>query len=627
MTTSRDPNVIGSHYEVDGEVHQVVPRLRRQVRRMNPEVTSRLELRANTIINEVVDHNFTELSINESNGRGGAGSLSNFYSSLNSNSFVSNSNNGNTITHAARRSNDFPSLPLHGVHNNDHRVRFQDSSFDQSSIRDSISDNGRQIPTATGGGGAIMIGASPKYLQQTMQQVCLALDLSFTEANMAKIIDKITELKTTQSMSFQTQTWMNERNNLHKKISSFEEAVKEKNEINKALNLDLHDLKQVETQHIHKIELLEAQLKESSMNAAKTISELLECKSTFESFENDSNNRFQGQQEQIQQLERDASQLRHENLQLNQDLPKLKSENSDLIEQNQSLAANIESVTQSHSEDKAQWEKKLRHYKKQVLEKETKLESMANQIATIKTKCNRKLITLENDHNSALDSLCIEIQILRNIIDKHFESGANIDYTITSPDAASVTTGALSAPTRSKSLSIHANSNNSNVKDAQASRQPSQDLNPAKSPPFPEHLLASISTKLKLTASTSTSTSIPTGATAKNQTTQDPSTLYIRQLYENRYLQALKDQKDLADSNTINHATLANLLHINLHYFEKLVPKHDRLNYFKLLIKEYEMRKIVQSIDLNLIKKLVETDSILMSDVNKRLNELDKYVL
>lgn len=83
----------------------------------------------------------------------------------------------------------------------------------------------------------------------------------------------------------------------------------------------------------------------------------------------------------------------------------------------------------------------------------------------------------------------------------------------------------------------------------------------------------------------------------------------------------------MADSNTINNSTVTNLLNIHIHYLTKIIPTNERLGYFKLLIKEYQTRKILKSSDLTLIKKLVETDAGLMSDVHKRLNELDKYVL
>lgn len=67
--------------------------------------------------------------------------------------------------------------------------------------------------------------------------------------------------------------------------------------------------------------------------------------------------------------------------------------------------------------------KEIPPLEKQVAEKEAKLESLTNQIATTKTKCNRKLTTMENEHNSIVDTLAVEIQILRNIINKYFENG------------------------------------------------------------------------------------------------------------------------------------------------------------------------------------------------------------
>lgn len=623
MTASKDPNVIGSHYIVDGETFTRVPRLKRHIRGVDEEIAKRLERRANEKINQV-EQSFTELSINVSsngyvNGAGG-GSLSNFYPSVASNCQSSNNSTTNGRSLNDREATNY----IHQVSNyNGCRVRFQDSSsilYDQLSTRDSISDNGRQIQAAPNGGGGTVVtgslGVSSRYLHQMIQQVCLALDMSFTELNMTKIIDRINELKTSQSVSFQAQTWMNERNNLHKKFATLEESVSEKNGVIKALNLDVQDLKQIEVQHVNKIELLEAQLKESSMNAAKTILELLECKSSFESIENDMNTKVLQQEKQIQQLETKLDKLEKENAQLTQDLDKYKLSNLELSKENQSLTTKLNSFNQSHSDEKTQLEKKSRHLKKQVAEKEAKLESLTNQIATTKTKCNRKLTTMENEHNSIVDTLAVEIQILRNIINKYFENGHvnNEAYlaAVLPPSGLPASMSSLkdpvvSPPTRSKSLSTPKDSNTNNHNPPP---QPSSndDLEPVNSA-IPQHLVTSI---------------------AQNLNHEDPtssSTLYLRHLYENRYLHALKESKDMADSNTINNSTVTNLLNIHIHYLTKIIPTNERLGYFKLLIKEYQTRKILKSSDLTLIKKLVETDAGLMSDVHKRLNELDKYVL
>lgn len=628
MTASKDPNVIGSHYIVDGETCTRVPRLKRHIRGVDEEIAKRLERRANEKVNQV-EQNFTELSINDSsngyvNGVGG-GSLSNFYPSVASNGQSSN----NSITNGRSLNDREATNYIHQVSNyNGCRVRFQDSSsilYDQLSIRDSISDNGRQIqvaPTAAaqnGGGGTVVtgsLGVSSRYLHQMVQQVCLALDMSFTELNISKIIDRINELKTSQSVSFQAQTWMNERNKLHKKFATLEESISEKNGVIKALNLDVQDLKQIEVQHVNKIELLEAQLKESSMNAAKTILELLECKSSFESIENDMNTKVLQQEKQIQQLETKLDTLEKENAQLSQDLDKCKLSNLELSKENQSLTTKLNSFNQSHLNEKTQLEKKSRHLKKQVTEKEAKLESLTNQIAATKTKCNRKLTTMENEHNSIVDTLAVEIQILRNIINKYFENGHVNNETylaaVLPPSGlpasmSSLKNPVVSPPKRSKSLSTPKDSNNNNNN---PSPQPSsnEDFEPVNSA-IPQHLVTSI---------------------AQNLNHEDPtssSTLYLRHLYENRYLHALKESKDMADSNTINNSTVTNLLNIHIHYLTKIIPTNERLGYFKLLIKEYQTRKILKSSDLTLIKKLVETDAGLMSDVHKRLNELDKYVL
>lgn len=104
-------------------------------------------------------------------------------------------------------------------------------------------------------------------------------------------------------------------------------------------------------------------------------------------------------------------------------------------------------------------------------------------------------------------------------------------------------------------------------------------------------------------------------------------------------MHALKQCKDLADSNTIYNSTLTNLLNIHAHYYTKVFANHERLGYFKLLIKEFLiLGKILKksasgsngtgnsgsgsgtgSGDWNLIKKLIEIDAGLMSDVCKLL--------
>ncbi|CAD1807958.1 unnamed protein product [Candida parapsilosis] len=673
MTTSKDPNVIGAHYKVDGEVHTRVPRLRRNHRGVHREIADRLQDRANRTNVHAVDHDFSQLSINEGVGNvNGAASLSNFYPSL----MTSNGTSSNNSSFHARNATAHESFhhSLCQVNSfNEYGVTGRDFSsmtYQQSTIRDSVSDNGRQTPRGTPpvaqvqaqaqaqaktlalaplptqGGSIGQFGVSPAYLQQMIQQICSALDMSFSDANMSKIIDKISNLKTSQSVSFQTQTWQNERNNLQKKIASLQESISDKNNVIKALNLDVQDLKQVESQQVGKIELLEAQLKESSLNAAKTISELLECKSAFESFESESNGKFEKQEDKIVQLETSVDTLQKENHELSENLDNCKLQVLNLTNENQTLSTNLQSLDQSHSDEKSQLEKKLRHLKKQVVEKDSKLESLVNQIATTKTKCNRKITTLENEHGTLVDSLSVEIQILRRIINKYFEAGkgeedgGNGNY-----PAGLKSLNGLPPPTRSKSLSIPKNDNNNKNSDNDA-----RDNN--------NNVLPPPSTKdLDPINSASTAPHAPTALPSPSTTT----TLYLHQLYETRYLQALKHQKDLSDSNTIYNSTVANLLSIHLHYLTKFLTfggsrgasgsigsigsigpigsgsgsgsgsgpggSEPRLAYFKLLIKEYQTRKLLNGGDLSLMRKIVEVNGGLMAEAYKRVSELDKYVL
>lgn len=414
----------------------------------------------------------------------------------------------------------------------------------------------------------------------------------------------------------------------------------------KALNLDVQDLKQVELQQVGKIELLEAQLKESSLNAAKTILELLECKSAFESFELELNGKFEKQEDKIVQLETSVDTLQKENHELSENLDNCKLQVLNLTNENQTLSTNLQSLDQSHSDEKSQLEKKLRHLKKQVVEKDSKLESLVNQIATTKTKCNRKITTLENEHGTLVDSLSVEIQILRRIINKYFEAGkgeedgGNGNY-----PAGLKSLNGLPPPTRSKSLSIPKNDNNNKNSDNDA-----RDNN--------NNVLPPPSTKdLDPINSASTAPHAPTALPSPSSTT----TLYLHQLYETRYLQALKHQKDLSDSNTIYNSTVANLLSIHLHYLTKFLTfggsrgasgsigsigsigpigsgsgsgsgsgpggSEPRLAYFKLLIKEYQTRKLLNGGDLSLMRKIVEVNGGLMAEAYKRVSELDKYVL
>lgn len=623
MAASKDPNVIGSHYEVDGEVYTRIPRVRRTNRVIHEDHAKRLERKANEKMNQV-EQNFTELSIGESYGspagRAAGGSLTNFYPS-----WDKNGQSSSNCTINGRSINDFEIARFGHMTSNKEgcRVNFQDSSsfYDQLSIRDSFSDNGgRQVMMQGAGGMALngpSIGVSATYLQQMIQQICQALDLTFTELNITKIIDRINELKTSQSVSFQTQTWMNERNNLHKKITILEESVIEKKDVIKALNLDIQDLKQVESHQLNKIELLEAQLKESSLNASKTMRDLLDCKAEFDSFENDLNTRFNQQEEKVKELESKINSLTSERAQLTQDLENCKSTNVDLNQEKDAITAKLNSSTQTHSEEKAQWEKKLRHFKKQMNEKDTKMESLANQVVTIKMKCNRKLTAMENEHNLELDTYAVEIEILRNIINKYFESGnrnvsgstvSRSPLPVISPPSAVLPKSISAAPTRSKSLCIPKHTTTANT-----AKSSSSNFQPLSS-----------SAAIKPLPTTS-------------------STLYLHQLYEDRYMHALKQCKDLADSNTIYNSTLTNLLNIHAHYYTKVFANHERLGYFKLLIKEFLiLGKILKSGtgsngsgsgsngtgnsgsgsgtgDWNLIKKLIEIDAGLMSDVCKLL--------
>ncbi|KAI3406975.2 hypothetical protein KGF56_000268 [Candida oxycetoniae] len=107
----------------------------------------------------------------------------------------------------------------------------------------------------------------------------------------------------------------------------------------------------------------------------------------------------------------------------------------------------------------------------------------------------------------------------------------------------------------------------------------------------------------------------------------DSNVLYLRQLYENRYINALNESKELLDSNRINETMIVNLFKLSIGYFEKLIPRHEKNSYFNLLVKELHNRKILSKNDLNLINKLVETFDYLFGEVNSKMTEVEKRAI
>ncbi|KAI5959275.1 uncharacterized protein KGF55_005425 [Candida pseudojiufengensis] len=106
--------------------------------------------------------------------------------------------------------------------------------------------------------------------------------------------------------------------------------------------------------------------------------------------------------------------------------------------------------------------------------------------------------------------------------------------------------------------------------------------------------------------------------------TSDANLLYIRQLYEDRYLNALKENKDLLDSNSIVLSALTSLINENINYFNQIIPKNERFVYFVILCKEIRNRSIFKMNDTKFLKKIIENDGFLFKEVIDKFNHEKK---
>lgn len=104
----------------------------------------------------------------------------------------------------------------------------------------------------------------------------------------------------------------------------------------------------------------------------------------------------------------------------------------------------------------------------------------------------------------------------------------------------------------------------------------------------------------------------------------DSNFWYLCLLYENRYLDALKESKEFRDSNKINRTVLESLLKLSLLFFEKLIPSQEKVSYFNLVVKELLNRSVLKNSDLNFTQKLANTYEYLLSEVSKKMAEEEK---
>ncbi|KAI5957253.1 hypothetical protein KGF54_000181 [Candida jiufengensis] len=105
------------------------------------------------------------------------------------------------------------------------------------------------------------------------------------------------------------------------------------------------------------------------------------------------------------------------------------------------------------------------------------------------------------------------------------------------------------------------------------------------------------------------------------QSNSDSNLLYIRQLYEDRYLNSLKENKDLINSNSILLTAFKNLIDDNVHFFKKLIPQHERFAFFVLVCKEIKNRKIFRSTDINILKKFADNNDFLFKEIINKIKD------